>query len=165
MRPEWRRDWPNLGPHNGRLTSEETPDYNCLALCAGKTDDWWGPYVIPPERPGIIWPPGVHPDNTPGDWGAALATVGFVPCEDSRLEEGFVKVALYANSRGDATHVAIQLADGRWKSKLGIFEDIEHDDPGALEGGLYGAVHSYLKRPLVLDADVDDDEQALVPRG
>lgn len=147
MKPEWSREWPNLGPHNGRLASPETPDYNCLAFCAGRVDQWWEPYVIPPDRPEIVWPAGVHPDNTPQDWAAALATVGFEPCGDGRHEDGFVKVALYANARGDATHVALQTADNRWKSKLGIFEDIEHDDPGALEGGLYGAVCLFLKRP------------------
>lgn len=142
---EWRRDWPNLGDHNGRVASPETPDYNCLAFAAGRRDEWWEPYVIPPE-PGIYWPEGVHPDNTPEDWAAALATVGFAPCEDGQLEPGFIKVAIYATERG-ATHVARQLRNGSWASKLGKFEDIEHDELAVLEGPLYGSVRCFLKRP------------------
>lgn len=147
MKPEWQRDWPNLGLHNASFTSAETPDYNCLAFGAGKEDEWWEPYVIPPEQPGIYWPPDVHPDNRPEDWAAALATVGFVICEGHEPEPDFVKVAIYADRNGEAVHVARQLRDGRWKSKLGSFEDIEHDDLRALEGGLYGRVVLCLRRP------------------
>lgn len=148
MKAEWKRQWPALGPHNGRLTSAETPDYNCLAFAAGKTDEWWEPYVVPPEQPGIYWPPGVHPDNRPEDWAAALATVGFEPCDDGAPEAGFEKVVIYVNASGAAAHAARQLTDGRWTSKLGALEDIEHDALEALEGSFYGAPRLWLRRAL-----------------
>lgn len=146
LKPHWDHDWPRLGTHNARLSSDETPDYNCLAFAAGRTDEWWEPYVIPPEQPGIYWPAGVHPDNRIEDWAAALATVGFEPCADGQAEPGFVKVALFGNEDGAATHAARQLRDGRWTSKLGSFEDIEHEDPAALAGPLYGSVRMWLRR-------------------
>lgn len=146
VKPEWSGDWPNLNAHNARITSPETPDYNCLAFSAGRLDQWWEPYVIPPKEPGKYWLDGVHPDNTPEDWTAVLATVGFEPCKDSCLEPGWVKVALYAKS-SSVTHAARQLRDGRWTSKLGVFEDIEHDDLSVLEGALYGTVRLFLRRP------------------
>ncbi len=147
MKPEWQVDWPNLGHHNASFHSPETPDYNCVAFGAGKNDEWWEPYVIPPDEPGIYWPPDVNPDNTPDDWAAAFATVGFEPCDDRENEPLFLKVAIYANAEGTATHVARQLVDGRWASKLGVLEDIIHDDLAALEDGLYGKVCRLLKRP------------------
>ncbi len=45
-------------------------------------------------------------------------------------------------------HVARQLKEGMWTSKLGPDEDIEHNTLDALEGELYGAVTQVLKRPL-----------------
>lgn len=146
MKPEWKVDWPNLGPHNAFITSAETPDYNCLAFGAGKSDEWWEPYVIPPDNPTVYWPSHVHPENRPEDWAAALATVGFTACGNHDLEPDFVKVAIYADTAGNATHVARQLSDGRWTSKLGSFEDIVHDNLQALEGGLYGRVVVCLRR-------------------
>ncbi|HEX4644075.1 MAG TPA: hypothetical protein VH598_00545, partial [Verrucomicrobiae bacterium] len=46
------------------------------------------------------------------------------------------------------THAAIQTEDGKWRSKLGDFEDIEHNLLSSLEGTWYGTVTSkFLKRP------------------
>ncbi|WP_156040420.1 DUF7689 domain-containing protein [Chondromyces apiculatus] len=146
----WHEDWPNLSQLNARLTSKYTPDYNCLGFGTGRIDQWWEPYVVPPEEPNIYWPPGVHPDNTPEDWAAALKTEGYQVCEDERLEPGLVKVALYATPKM-VTHVARQLRDGRWASKLGRFGDIEHDDLAALEGPLFGHVCLFMQRPRRAD--------------
>lgn len=147
MKPEWKAHWPALSPATARFTSPETPDYNCIAFGVGRTDEWWEPYIFPPEQPGIFWPTEANPDNTPDAWAGALATEGFVVCADERLEPAFVKVVIYADAQGTATHVARQLKDGRWTSKLGIFEDIEHDTLAALEGPLYGRVALVLRRP------------------
>jgi hypothetical protein len=43
-------------------------------------------------------------------------------------------------------HAARQLGTGRWTSKLGPDEDIEHDDVDALEGDHYGVVVRIMKR-------------------
>lgn len=43
-------------------------------------------------------------------------------------------------------HAARQLASGRWTSKLGKLEDIDHALHD-LEGMLYGAVVLFMKRP------------------
>jgi hypothetical protein len=75
----------------------------------------------------------------------AFATLGYEVCGDDRLEAGFEKVAVFARL-GVPKHAARQLPGGRWTSKLGESEDIEHalDD---LTGTLYGAVALVLKRP------------------
>jgi hypothetical protein len=60
-------------------------------------------------------------------------------------------VALYGNDLL-YTHAARQLPGGRWTSKLGKAEDIQHDTPGVVAGGLYGNVVAIMKRPLRWDA-------------
>lgn len=71
---------------------------------------------------------------------------GFTRCDSGDLEPGWEKVAVYALADDDPTHVARQLESGAWTSKLGDFEDIEHDTPTALEGPAYGTVYGYMKR-------------------
>lgn len=76
----------------------------------------------------------------------AFETRGYMVCDDASPETRFEKVAIYA-LRGDPTHAARQLSDGRWTSKLGIYgDDIEHETLEALEGGTYGTVAVVMKR-------------------
>jgi len=148
VKPGWAADWPALTGEVARFSSDETPDYNCFAHALGEDGAWWEPFVIPPTQPGLYWPPGATPDNTPDAWTEALATRGFEPCGlDATLDPRYVKVAVYANAAGTALHVARHLRDGRWASKLGVFEDIEHDTLAALEGPLYGRVERVVRRP------------------
>jgi hypothetical protein len=70
------------------------------------------------------------------------------PCRDleftRRFEEGYEKVALFA-LLGAPKHAARQVPGGRWTSKLGEREDIEHE-LHALTGQVYGSVARVLKR-------------------
>ena len=83
----------------------------------------------------------------------ALGTRNYFQCSDGTLEPGFEKVAIYADSSGTPTHVACQLADGRWSSKLGDWEDIIHalegltGTPREPEGYPYSSVVQFLRRP------------------
>jgi len=61
---------------------------------------------------------------------------------------GFEKVALFAESGLLYTHAARQLASGRWTSKLGGAEDVEHDRPNDVAGGVYGEVVQIMRRPI-----------------
>lgn len=137
---------PGLHPGNSTARSERTVDYNCLAFAAGDMARWWEPYVIPPVQPGVFWPEGATPDNGVEHWIEALATVGFERCGDGGLEPAWVKVAILGRA-GTAEHATRQLASGRWVSKLGDLEDIEHDEPGDVGGGAYGEVVQFLRRP------------------
>ncbi|MGK7932393.1 MAG: hypothetical protein AB4041_13310 [Microcystaceae cyanobacterium] len=46
-------------------------------------------------------------------------------CGYSNLEKGYQKIAVYTLNN-KPTHVARQLSDGAWTSKLGSSEDIQH---------------------------------------
>lgn len=78
---------------------------------------------------------------------AAFVLVGYVPCAGEDVEPGFEKVALFADAFGKPKHAARQLATGRWTSKLGRMEDIEHELRD-LESAVYGSVVLILKRPV-----------------
>jgi hypothetical protein len=94
----------------------------------------------------IIWPPGVVRERTLTAFLQAFATLGYTPCPDGSLEPGWEKVALYATDEGPA-HAARQVDNGRWSSKLGPDDDIEHDLEG-LYSTSYGSVVQFLRRPL-----------------
>jgi hypothetical protein len=133
--------YPHLTPTNHRVTSPATGIYNCLAWAAGENFRWW--------EPGRYWPcPLLGSVFTLADVIAALRTVGYDLCPDGIPEAGFDKVALYAEGIDDPTHVARQLHDGRWTSKLGDWEDIEHDTAGDVAGGLYGDVVQFMRRAI-----------------
>jgi len=75
-----------------------------------------------------------------------FAGIGYQRCEDSRLESGYEKVALY-EEQGEWTHAARQTPNGRWRSKIGEGPLIEHLSPESLAGGVYGDPTVYMRRP------------------
>ncbi len=136
--------FPRLRPENFSVTSPPDRSYNCLAWAAGVTDDWWWPIG---KEGRTFWPPGVPQMETLEAFQAAFATLGHVSCASEARETGFEKLALFADPHGIPTHAVRQLTNGRWTSKLGRAEDIEHALLD-LEGDVYGTVVLILKRPL-----------------
>ncbi len=133
-----KADFPHLAEHNHRITSPATVEYNCIARSAGDIEHWW--------QPGVYWPIATAID----DYGIAalkqaFLALGFQDCDDGSLESGHEKLALYGTSQF-YTHAARQLANGKWTSKLGRLEDIEHETPDDLSGGVYGEVAQFMKR-------------------
>jgi hypothetical protein len=136
--------FPNLTPTNHRVIGPATDKYNCIAWACGDPNHWWQP------GPLFHWPVQCDPAAY---WAlanlvAALESVGYVACEDGVLEPGFEKIAVYAHSDAEYTHAARQLPAGKWTSKLGKWELIEHDTPEAVAGGVYGNIIQFMKRPL-----------------
>jgi hypothetical protein len=133
-----QHEFPRLTERNHRVTSAATPDYNCVAWSAGDVDHWW--------QPGVFWPIETPPTSLGIDvLRQAFASLGYENCDDGLLESDYDKVALYA-SASFYTHVARQLHTGWWTSKLGRSEDIEHESPETLSGGVYGDVVQFMKR-------------------
>jgi hypothetical protein len=132
--------FPRLRLDNHEQTSEPDVGYNCSAWAAWDTSHWW--------QPGRFWPIDVsRDDHGIGALEAAFRSLGFVECSNGALETGFEKVALYG-SAFMYTHAARQLPSGKWTSKLGKAEDITHDTPDDVAGGLYGEVVEFMKRPV-----------------
>jgi hypothetical protein len=134
--------FPDLLSSSFFITSPTSPKYNCVAWAAEDVNNWWWP-----DDQGVgHWPKGVPRDETLEAFVQAFATLGYAVCNERALEPGWQKVALYALA-GKPTHVSRQLANGRWTSKLGPREDLEHDF-GSLDGPLYGAAVQVMKRPV-----------------
>jgi len=134
--------FPSLAPSNYRITSPESPDYNCIAWAAGTDDRWWWP----DNQYTAYWPDGAPREENLAAFIQAYSLVGYVPCDTSDYESGFEKIAIYTDERGKPTHAARQTQTSRWTSKLGKWEDIEHDRPDNLAGRHYGSVTVIMKR-------------------
>ncbi|MEE3717624.1 hypothetical protein V2H45_12740 [Tumidithrix elongata RA019] len=140
---ELETDWPNLAMTKYEITSRYTSEYNCLAWAVGEDDCWWSP--LPEED--YYWPEGVPREHTLQAFVKAYQIYGYEICDSSELEIGFEKIAIYVKVSEEPQHVARQLPSGMWTSKLGRYEDIEHELDG-LVGELYGSVRQCMKRAL-----------------
>ena len=134
--------FPNLQAGNHRITSQPDISYNCFAWAIDYTDRWLDP--IPPWG---YWPPHISPRLTLNNLTVIYEEHGYTRCDSGDAEAGYEKIAIYTDRRGIPTHAARQLQNGRWTSKLGQAEDIEHDDLQALDGPAYGTATRYLRRP------------------
>jgi hypothetical protein len=134
--------FPKLRGAQYRITSPADGEYNCVAWAVDVTHAWWWPVGIHPD---IYWPADVLREETLAAFQSLFSKFGYALCAGAELEKGFEKVALFGDTQGVPTHVARQLPSGRWTSKLGHAEDIEHD-LDALESDLYGAVVFPMKR-------------------
>jgi hypothetical protein len=133
--------FPGLRGQAYEVKSPKDGRYNCIAWAAGDTLRWWWPDADGEDT----WPPGVPRAETVEAFRAAFATLGYDACDHEYLEEGYEKVALFA-LEGAPKHAARQLDTGRWTSKLGPREDIEHELHD-LTGMAYGSVVLVMKRP------------------
>jgi len=141
--------FPGLRGSPYQVTAPPDPSYNCLAWAAGVTDAWWWPSGDPQQ---VYWPSGVPREETLGAVAAAFATLGYATCKHEGVEIGYEKIAFFANAAGVPTHAARQSSKGRWSSKLGQLERIEHALRD-LEGAAYGVVALLMKRPLPIGSE------------
>jgi hypothetical protein len=139
------REFPGLSDGQGyRVTSPADPRYNCIAWAAGDTGRWWWP----DPYGGTYWPTGAPQEATVASFVSAFASIGYESCESSEVEQGYEKVALYADASGTPTHAARQLPSGLWTSKLGGYVDLEHTALAGVENDEYGLVIALMRRPL-----------------
>ncbi len=133
--------YPNLALTEYTVTSPKSQEYNCFAWAAGDQERWWQP--TPEDE--FYWVEGVPMEETLSAYIQAYQTLGYVICDSAALEVGYEKIALYIDDEGIPVHAAKQLSTGKWSSKLGWLEDIEHELEG-LTGERYGNVGQILRR-------------------
>lgn len=134
--------FPGLARGACAITSARSKRYNCIAWAAGEESSWWWPG---PNVDVEYWP-AVPRVETLDAFQSLFASLGYVTCAAGDVESGFEKIAIFANDAREPKHAARQLPNGRWTSKLGVLEDIEHALHD-LEGDEYGAVQVVMKRP------------------
>ena len=132
-----------LGGVGYRDTSEETIVYNCLAWALGIN---WTRYDPEPKCAGYYWFPGL-----PRKWDVPTIRLlfekhGYVIADNYDLEAGFEKVVFFTDDAGIPQHFARQLPSGKWTSKMGDLNDIEHDSLNSIANSIYGSPGLVLKR-------------------
>lgn len=147
---EIERHFPNLRVNDYKVTSPETPAYNCIAWAAEDQDSFWWP-----DKEGVgFWPDGVRRTETAEAFIEAFRTLGYETCSGPDLEPEYRKVAIFFHRLLDKpTHAARQCADGSWTSKLGDAQDIEHRSLKAVSGTIYGDPKVFLRRPIRRDSE------------
>lgn len=144
LSPQEESRYPNLAATGYEKTSNRDPRYNCVAWAAGwETHRWWEPF----PKSGQYWPTGVPEGSHVENYMRAFATVGYEPCADGKMEAGFEKIVLYQNYFGLFGHVAKQLPNGKWASKLGAGKDIVHNSVEAFNG-THWTPSRYMRRKL-----------------
>ena len=136
--------FPKIGT-DYQITSPKTPNHNCIAFAAGDTTRFWWPKKY-------FWPREIPEEETLEAFIACYESLGFEKCGmNTDFEIGYEKVAVFVDPSGTPTHAAKQFGDGngKWKSKLGVYYDIEHTIEG-ISGwhsrNSYGDVAQVLKR-------------------
>lgn len=74
--------------------------------------------------------------------------LGYSKCGAGDHENGFEKIAIYADASGKPQHAAREIGSGDWVSKLGTSQDIEHKSPFGVSGNTYGNPVVYMRRAL-----------------
>ncbi|MCY4088656.1 MAG: hypothetical protein OXF49_00795 [Candidatus Saccharibacteria bacterium] len=129
-------NFPYINHSNCRITSPQDDKYNCIAWGGGDKNHWWCP-----KR---YWLENIPRVPSMSNLIKIFEKLGYKICNNCHLEDGITKIVLYCTEDNMPTHVAIQLKTGKWSSKLGALEDIEHDTPKVLEGKTYGQARIFM---------------------
>ncbi len=144
----------NLKDGEFELTSSFDAKYNCIAHAADDNEKWWWSVDTKMVGNDVFWFNNIPNQATLENFILAFAKLNYQPCDNSDLETGFEKVAIYVSTvetltapKGSVTHMARQLSNGKWTSKLGQDVDISHNSLKNIEGKFYGIAKQILKRP------------------
>lgn len=145
-------DFPNTAIFDYSVTSCSSSKYNCIAWALGKINIKWWP--LPFKMRGVYWPPDIPAKATIDAFVAMFKKIAgyeeWTP-ENGNLEDGYEKIAIYADASGAPTHAARQLDDGNWTSKIGNNKDVIHDtlevwESAAERSSIYGRVVKFMRR-------------------
>lgn len=135
-------EFPNTTVEPFIQTSHIDFGYNCIAWAASDNTRWYEPDPFG----NYYWPEQIERDYTIEAYINLYEFLGYARCDNGNIEEGFCKVAVFANGNMP-THAARQLENGKWTSKLGKNIDVEHS-LFSIDNGIYGQVVQFLKRPF-----------------
>ena len=131
-----------------KFTSPETPNYNCIAWALHYDDRWMWPGGVEAKiLDGFhYWPEGVENNEDVIAFITAFQLKGYCICDSWEHEDEYRKIALYVKEgTTKCTHASRELSSGKWTSKLGKFQDIQHGTPFSIEGKNYGKVYCIKK--------------------
>jgi len=120
-------------------TSEPSFAYNCIAWSVDDDSKWWWPHK------DAYWPDDIKKEETIEAFIDLYSSMGYELCDYPDYDDNYVKLVLFADEEGNPTHAARQLSNGKWTSKLGPSEDVEHSLKSVSDGE-YGKPVVYFKR-------------------
>ena len=133
------------------VSSPDDENYNCIAWAYNYKDRWmWPGGEECKTLDGFhYWPDGVKDETDVDAFIDAFKLQGYEVCNSWEHEDGYRKIALYVKE-GKCTHASRELVGsentcGKWSSKLGKSNDIEHGTPYTIEGDIYGEVYCFMK--------------------
>ena len=134
-----RRIFPQLlEGANFEFTSEVDFNYNCFAWALSYSDKYFA------NAKGSHWPWKELSDSTVEGYVGVCELHGFAPSESDGFKPGYEKIAIFEDEEG-ISHACRTDRIGRWKSKLGVGPDIDHDTLSDL-GDTYGRVVKILEK-------------------
>ncbi len=146
---KWKQDltaaFPNLADEAFEILAPPSTRYNCVAYAAGDQTQNWD------YEEDSYWPPWASRNDKQESMVDVFAGLSYQPCDDHRLEQHYVRIALYEKD-GIAQHVALQMPNGRWRSKMGSGPLIEHHSPVSLSGRIYGAPTVFMRKATPVDS-------------
>ncbi len=125
-----------------QITSPQSEFYSCLSHAVYREDR----VIWPDEDEVCAWPPRLEREETLAAIREFFRLCGYQDCGNGELQAGIEKVALYTDQFGLVVHLARQLTNGHWSSKLGSLADIEHISDRTIECPSYGRVAHYMGR-------------------
>lgn len=138
--------FPHLAHAGFEIVGQPSERYNCIAYAAGDTSQWWEPDGL------NYWPAWATRNESIASLMEVFAGQGYEVCDAgggaAGEQAGYEKVALY-EWNGKMQHAALQMPDGRWRSKMGRGPVIEHHSPDALSDGIYGRATIIMRRARV----------------
>ena len=135
--------FPNLHGVQQKKTSEQDPNYNCIAWAfENNTRHWW------PNQNRSYWPIQSAGLTAMEAFERLFSSGGWEETDDRNAESAYHKIALYALN-GAPTHAARLLNTGAWTSKLGQSIDISHS-LDELNGPIYGTVVKVFRKKIVV---------------
>ena len=133
--------FPNLINNHCKIIHPLSRHYNCISWTVNDQKKWWWP-----DQDRLhYWPDEAIRDESIEAFIQFYGLMGYVVCENGSTEEEFEKISIYIVN-GKPIHAARQLNNGKWSSKIGGFEVIEHTLE-ALTGSEFGVT---LKKLLIL---------------
>ena len=132
---------PALAGTNWSDESPVTDAYNCIAFAFGDTQNWWWPK----KGFGYYWPPGFPLDDSVDNLIRIFEVHGYSCCDSPGPESGYERVVIFCQNR-KFKHASRQVRSGRWASKLGLEQDIEHERAEHVACSAYGTVEQFLRR-------------------
>ena len=133
--------FPNSFDFPFEITSPETAQYNCVAWALGDSENWWE------ADEDYLWLDDIEFSTSLFAVQSLFEKFNFEISDNAIFENDYEKVALFSDDNWTCTHVARQLDNEFWTSKLGVSYDISHT-LDALENGIYGQVVLILKRKI-----------------